>query len=141
MAPIRQDTCKVCGAPRAEGSTVVLCAEHLREYNSAAMRRTREAGHGTLTPEHQRLNYYRRAAVRLGANDLEAAWIALAAEIEHDAGRMKPRALDPLIAAELAWLRANADVLARLDERQWQPVKGDTVPVIDDGWDELDEAS
>lgn len=38
-------------------------------------------------------------------------------------------------AAELAWLRTNADVLAGLDARQWQPVPS-VAPIVDAGYDE-----
>ena len=65
----------------------------------------------------------------------------MAAEARFQQHGRGSRWLGPFIASELAWLRANADVLAKLDARQWEPVAGDQAGVvIDDGYEESEVA-
>lgn len=137
----RQDTCKICGGERAPGSTMVLCLDHLREYNAAANRRSFKNGSAARSPEYRRIRDYMAQARAAGANETEAWWVAMATEIEFEAGRTAPRHVTPFIQQELNWLRANAGTLARLDDRQWRAPAGDSANVQDDGWDELEAAS
>lgn len=141
MAPKRHATCKVCGGERAPGSTMALCLDHLREYNVAANRRSIQNGSVARQPEYRRLRDYMAQARAAGANETEAWWVAMATEIEFEAGRTSPRHVTPFIAAELDWLRANAGTLARLEDRQWRAPAGDSANVQDDGWDELEASA
>lgn len=138
MAPKRHATCKVCGGERAPGSTMALCADHLREYNAAAQRRSYQPG---FHPEYQRLRDYMTQARAAGADETEAWWIAMAAEIHFQQHGHSTHWLRPFVTAELAWLRANATTLARLDDRPWRAPAGDSANIQDDGWDELEAAS
>lgn len=115
MAPKRQETCKVCGAPRAERGQMALCADHLREHNAAAHAKSRAKGATSYIPEYQRIDDYRREAVRQGADELESWWIAMAAEIRFQQHGHSSRWLGPFVAAELAWLKKNAAILAKFD--------------------------
>jgi hypothetical protein len=135
MAPKRQgDVCKVCGQPRKPGGDMVLCAEHYRAY----MREHATARNRVLGPEYQRIQGYVHDARAQGATEDEAWWIAMAAEIAFQRGESRPYWLAPFIAAELAWLRANAKVMADLDAKhqRWGVGGASASVVIDDGYDE-----
>lgn len=136
----RQTTCKVCGQPRANnGKSVALCAEHLREYQRNKSARSRKVA-PVADPEYRRIHAYHAAALRLGATDDQAWWCATAANAQYTeigARIFRPAAF---IAAELAWLRDNADVFAKLDAAQWQPVPGESGAVEDEGYQEWDVA-
>jgi hypothetical protein len=114
MAPPRQgDLCRICQQPRAPGVDMVLCYDHYREY----MREKNTTRNHALGSEYQRIAGYVRDARRQGATEDESWWVAMASEGAFQRGEARPRWLAPFIAAELAWLRANSRVLARLDGR------------------------
>lgn len=135
----RIDTCQVCGAPRWGTQRPALCAEHRKAHD-----RERKARERRDNPERSmlrnRIEDYLYAAKRQGATDDEAWWCAMAAMPVWEAGQTRPHWLAPFIAAELAWLRDNADVFAKLDAAQWQPVPGESGAVEDEGYQEWEVA-
>lgn len=112
MPCARTETCRRCDRPRAPSSEMVLCAEHLREYNREANRRSE--GVGFRHPDARRLRVYLREAVRQGATEDESWWIAMAAEKAYSEGASRPRWLTPFVQTELRWLRDNAPLLQHL---------------------------
>jgi hypothetical protein len=142
VAPKRQDVCKVCGVTRIENRmNMALCAEHLREYTLQNNRKQRASGAVCHDPQYRRLNDYRAEAQRIGADEAEAWWCAVAAEIGYQRGDARARWLTPFITSELAWLRANRPILAKLDAARWAAPTGDQAAVVvDDGYD-IDEGA
>jgi len=127
--------CRVCGEPRDPNFDQALCPAHRREYSIARKAESRARQAPSYTPEYQRVTAYRAEAARQGATEAEGWWCAIAAEARFQQHGHSSRWLVAFIAAELAWLRTNADVLAGLDARQWQPVPS-VAPIVDAGYDE-----
>ena len=140
MAPKRQDTCKVCGEPRWEGAHGARCQKHWLEFQAAGTRKSKAGGAPSGMPDYQRINAYRAEAARQGATEDESWWIAMFAEARFQREGRSSKWLGPFVAAELAWLRANAKTLSDLDARRWGPVKGDQAMVEDTGYDEWEVA-
>lgn len=127
-------TCKECGAPRDPKAQTARCTACNRRYTQERTLAHR-AQHPGYTTEHSRLHDYARLAREAGAVDeVETAWLVMACEVEYHRGPRSSAWVKPFIAAELAYLRANAGTFAALDQRKWQPVKERETVTIDDGW-------
>ena len=115
MGVAKVTTCKECGAARDPKAQTARCAECNRRY-LAARTQAHRAAHPGYTTAHSRLWDYYRIAQEIGAaDDVEAAWIVMACEVEY---RRKPRSsgwVRPFAIRELDWLKQNAKVLAKFD--------------------------
>jgi hypothetical protein len=135
-----QTTCRECGAPRDPHAHTARCTLHEAEYKRQKTQKHRASNPGYST-YHARMMDYRRMAREAGADEVEAAWLMMACEIEFE---RKPRSsgwVRPFIAQEISYLRASAGTFAKLDAARWAAPTGDQAAVVvDDGY-ELEDAS